>query len=157
MQQQYNIVKDLLTPADHPTNVFTKTRVAFRGNMEEMCTYINKTTVLKSFLYSIIKSCFTVSSMLTFSLSYLHKKQLAFMSFARQLYVYDFLKRKSTILFKKKMMQLNISKEATSCQSTRRINRQCPVVNQHCRFLTQVVDAICLSRGYHKHFSTIVD
>lgn len=102
MQQQYNIVKDLLTPADHPTNVFTKTRVAFRGNMEEMCTYINKTTVLKSFLYSIIKSCFTVSSMLTFSLSYLHKKQLAFMSFARQLYVYDFLKRKSTILFKKK-------------------------------------------------------
>lgn len=30
MQQQYNIVKDLLTPADHPTNLFTKTRVAFR-------------------------------------------------------------------------------------------------------------------------------
>jgi len=52
-----------------------------------MGTYIiNKTLVLKSFLYSIIKSCFTVSSMFQ-SLNYLHtKKQLAFMSFARQVY-----------------------------------------------------------------------
>lgn len=70
------------------------------------------------------------------------------MSFARQLYVYDFLKQNHLQFYLKKNMQLNIlkkSKKATSCQSARRIIRLCPVVNQHCRFLTQIEDAIRLS------------